>query len=96
MADARRLLLKQFKDNEIVTRESVNRIAKLHSSVIKYLLGQIADLQRGKGWTLRISPDEAFIAAYPAVIKRSNEIIDKEAEQCVYVFCMPIFNPQVH
>ncbi|KAJ3415682.1 DNA-directed RNA polymerase III subunit RPC5 [Chytridiales sp. JEL 0842] len=100
VADARRLLLNLFSQNEVVTRKAVNTIANLPYDMITNIFIEIATKEnigypgtyrppappskKTRGWTLKVTPDDDFCADHPELVNRQKRVVQSEAEKAIW------------
>ncbi|KAK6097658.1 hypothetical protein MT418_001761 [Batrachochytrium dendrobatidis] len=81
--DARRFMLMLFADNEYVLRKVFVDATHLMPNMAKGMLNEIADLDAGLGWRLKVKSDDNFVARYPDIVVRQMDIVRSEGQKSV-------------
>ncbi|KAI9103176.1 Sin-like protein conserved region-domain-containing protein [Phlyctochytrium arcticum] len=77
---ARRWLLHMFQRSRYVSRSDFGSATRLPGPMATHMLSEIAFLEGGQGWTLKVQPDESFLGLYKEVVHTQAGIVQEEAE----------------
>nr|KAJ3420394.1 DNA-directed RNA polymerase III subunit RPC5 [Polyrhizophydium stewartii] len=76
--DARRFLLGLLNSKEYVSRKEFVDITHLLPNMAANMLNEIADLDEGLGWRLKVPPDSAFVENHDRIVESQRKLVEDE------------------
>ncbi|KAI8821517.1 Sin-like protein conserved region-domain-containing protein [Fimicolochytrium jonesii] len=78
---ARRWLLYMFQQSQYISRREFSDYVRIPGTMATSMLSEIAVLEAGKGWVLKVAPDEQFVADFDDVLVEQAMTVEAEAQE---------------
>ncbi|KAL2916324.1 hypothetical protein HK105_204080 [Polyrhizophydium stewartii] len=87
--DARRFLLGLLNSKEYVSRKEFVDITHLLPNMAANMLNEIADLDEGLGWRLKVPPDSAFVENHDRIVESQRKLVEDEMHKAMEAMRVP-------